>query len=218
MAHRVRFPETIRINDQDGNNITPGFDLKFLVIFCNPSLAAIVNPVNVSNILTILMRSSVLLCFLLIASSIYAQSIQKEINDQVWAPFLKAYAQNDVDLFMSVHHRDVLRIPQDENIVMRFKDYHHQMDKVNRYNLEKGNQVKLDLRFTQRLAEGDRAFETGFYAYQHTNAQGQVNIYYGKFHVVLVREDNLWKIWLDADTSAGADEASYKAARALTDF
>ncbi len=164
------------------------------------------------------MRFSVLLYILLTAFSIRSQSIQKEINDQVWTPFLKAYQQNDVNLFMSVHHRDVLRIPQDENKIMRFRVYQDQMEQVKQYNLEKGNQIKLDLRFTQRLAEGDRAFETGYYAYQLTDTQGQVNNFYGKFHVVLVRENHQWKIWLDADTSEDADEASFKAARALTDF
>lgn len=92
------------------------------------------------------------------------------------------------------------------------------MQMVNRYNRERGYTVSLQLRFLQRLADADRAFETGIYEYQRVDSVGKTAKFYGKFHVVLVKENDRWKIWLDADTAEGADEAAFLAARALSEF
>lgn len=148
----------------------------------------------------------------------HAQSAQKEINDQVWTPFLEAYASGDVSQFMSVHAHEVLRIPQDENKIIRFKDYQEHMQEVNNYNQQNGYTVSLQLRFIQRLAQDDRAFEAGIYEYQRVDKAGKVDKFYGKFHVVLIKENNRWKIWLDADTSEGASEQTFRVAKSMADF
>lgn len=52
-----------------------------------------------------------------------AQSAQADINAQVWIPFLEAYQKGDAALFMSVHSAEVLRVPQDDQKILRYEDY-----------------------------------------------------------------------------------------------
>jgi hypothetical protein len=54
--------------------------------------------------------------FLVMCQLAFAQtgSLQKEINDQVWKPFIKSFNDRDDDAFKAVHSKDVIRVMQDD--------------------------------------------------------------------------------------------------------
>ena len=73
-----------------------------------------------------------------------------------------------------------------------------------------------------KLFEGKSvdAYLRGIYKYSYFPKAGEPNIGYGKFHVVLRKENGVWKILTDYDSSEGGKvgEADYKAAHAVDDF
>ena len=47
------------------------------------------------------------------------------------------------------------------------------------------------------------AVEVGIFKYTHTNNEGVAKNYFGRFHVVLRKEEGTWKILVDTDSSEG---------------
>ena len=138
-----------------------------------------------------------------------ADSLQKEINEQVWKPFIKAFDNSDDEAFSAVHSKEVIRVIQDDNRVMGYNEYFQKIpDSI---KAKWGNWKKnIELRFVQRIASKDKAFEVGYYKTSSTNAvTGEKRSGYGKFHVLLRKENGVWKILMDADASEKTDEAIF---------
>jgi ketosteroid isomerase-like protein len=74
----------------------------------------------------------------------------------------------------------------------------------------------IELRFIQRIATDDKAFEVGYYRSTSTNVKtGERRTSIGKFHVLLRKENDTWKILMDADTREGASEEAFNKASPL---
>ncbi|HEY9045166.1 MAG TPA: nuclear transport factor 2 family protein [Ohtaekwangia sp.] len=131
----------------------------------------------------------------------YSQDFQKEINDQVWKPFIKAFDNYDTPSFMSVHSKDLVRSPRDSKTISNYEQYKSQNEQGDARSREKKSQRTIELRFLERIASATQAFEVGIYKTTVINAQGESRSFYGKFHVVLRKENGTWKILVDSDSS-----------------
>lgn len=151
------------------------------------------------------------------AFSVIAQpgNAQKEINEQVWKPFIKSFAQMDTEKFMSVHSKDVIRATQDDNKLMSYDEYAAATRNWDNGAKNSNRRRDIELRFTHRIASADKALEIGYYKTTNYNANGTSRSFYGKFHVTLRKENGQWKITLDTDTSRDVTEAQFNAAAAL---
>ncbi len=137
------------------------------------------------------------------SSAIFAQTVIEEINDQVWKPFIESFNECDTKRFMEVHSKEVVRSPRDAKAVWNWQEYFTQQERGD--NREKTSQSKrnLELRFTERIAGKDAAVEVGVYKTTLINTEGKSRSFYGRFHVVLKKEDGRWKILVDTDSSEG---------------
>jgi ketosteroid isomerase-like protein len=146
--------------------------------------------------------------FLLFCNLAFSQmdSLQKEINEQVWKPFIKAFNNNDDEAFRAVHSKDVIRVIQDNNQIMGYDQYFQKIPdsiKTKWRNWKKN----IELRFLQRIASKGKAFEVGFYKTTSTHAMtGEKRTGFGKFHVLLRKENRVWKILMDADANEKTNE------------
>lgn len=144
-----------------------------------------------------------------------ADSLQKEINQQVWKPFIQAFNNLDTKGFMQVHSKEMSRVIQDGNLIYGYDRYSKEMESGNE-STKKANQKRaLELRFTQRIAVDDKAFEVGYYKFSAIQPDGTSRNGYGKFHVLLRRENGTWKILMDADASEKTDEATFLSAKPM---
>lgn len=138
--------------------------------------------------------------------------ITKEINEQVWMIFIRSFRNGDEEQFKSVHSRDVVRVIQDEGQIFGYDEYFKKIPdslRVKWVNWKKN----IELRFTQRISSDDKAFEVGFYRTTSTNTQtGEQRKSFGRFHVLLRKENGTWKIIVDADTGEGASEENFNKA------
>lgn len=158
--------------------------------------------------------SIVLLCFYLPG---FAQDYQKEINDQVWKPFISTFSNLDAKGFLDVHSKDVVRSSRDARQILSWSEYLEQQDKTNKGMLADGLSMTLDLHFTERVTTPDRAIDVGIYKTTITDKAGKSQSYYGRFHVVLRKENGVWKILVDTDSSEGdtIDAEDFDAAKPM---
>ncbi|HEV8286660.1 MAG TPA: hypothetical protein VGQ09_20265 [Chitinophagaceae bacterium] len=156
-------------------------------------------------------KLSCILVFLFVCNLSFTQtdSLQKEINEQVWKPFIKAFNSSDDKAFSAVHSKDVIRVIQDNNQVMGYDQYFKKIPdsmKAKWANWKKN----IELRFMQRIASKDKAFEVGYYKSTSTNTlTGEKRTGFGKFHVLLRKENGVWKILMDADAYDKTDETVF---------
>lgn len=163
------------------------------------------------------MARVVLIIMMLLNASVYAQDYQKEINDQVWRPFIESFNSFDTNGFMAVHSRDVARSPRDANVLFSWDEYFKQQQAGDKKQKENGHTRQIELRFTERIANPKQAIDVGVYKTTVRNKEGKASSFYGRFHVVLRKEGSEWKILVDTDSSEGntITEEDFMAARPL---
>ena len=157
-----------------------------------------------------------ILCFAFYHNSFpQNNSLQKQINEQVWKPFIKAFNNDDNEGFRKVHSTDLIRVIQDDNRVLGYTEYLQPVAdsiKANWANWKRN----IELRFIQRIASDGKAFETGYYKTTTNNIKtGEIRVSYGKFHVLLRTENGTWKILMDQDAKEDADEKRFQLAEPM---
>ncbi len=163
------------------------------------------------------MRNILTIGLLLLSNFIFSQAnnFQKEINEQVWKPFIKSFNAGDNDAFAAVHSKEIVRVSQDDNHIMGYDEYFKKIpDSVKaKWSDWKHN---IELRFVQRIASPDKAFEVGYYKTTTVNSKtGEKRTGYGKFHVLLRKEKGMWKILMDADANEKTDETVFQSAKSM---
>ena len=135
------------------------------------------------------------------AISAHAQDPKAEINTQVWKPFIEAYNSFNTEKFMSVYSKNVVRIPVDQKMIFDYTEYKKNINRENQFNRNYKIKANLDIRFNTRIHQRDIAYETGILKIQMTDNNGKPATIYSKFQVVLRKENGIWKITFDTDST-----------------
>lgn len=134
----------------------------------------------------------------------FGQDIEKEINEQVWKPFLKASTEFDGDGFMALQSKDLIRISLDRKDIHGYARYEEGIiPGFKRVKSEGKVRRTTEVRFIDRILSNDFAYETGYFKSRTTLANGQLRVSYTKFFFILRKENNAWRILVDSDTSEG---------------
>lgn len=128
-------------------------------------------------------------------------NLQKEINEQVWRPFIKTYNAYDTEGFMAIHTKDVIRISRDGKNIWIGEEYHESMRQNQEQSLKSNLKRDISFTFLERIARPEVAFEVGFYKVSIQREGEEARSFYGKFHVILKKVDGQWKLDIDSDTS-----------------
>jgi len=161
------------------------------------------------------MRPLILFAFIVLAGTVQAQDLQKEINDQVWIPFIRSFGNHDADGFLAVHSRDVIRSSRDGKEIIGWETYLENQRAYSRQSKASGRSHSIELRFIERIAADGRAIETGIYKTSSVDKEGKARAGFGKFLVVLRKEAGIWKILVDTDASEGVGEKEFLAAKEM---
>jgi hypothetical protein len=135
----------------------------------------------------------------------------KEINEQVWKPFITHFISGNKEGFRAVHSKQVTRVEIDGNKVLDYEKYFPPIN-LNVTSVKKNSNRLFELRFDKRISNGSRAWETGYYKGTVVQEGKEPRSYYGRFFVVLEKEDGAWKILVDADTGKEANEENFSKA------
>jgi hypothetical protein len=152
-------------------------------------------------------------CFLCLCCIAQSDSLKwvTEINEQVWKPFVTHFISGNKEGFRNVHSKHITRVEIDRGVVMDHDKYFPPTD-PNAKQPPKNYQRQFELRFDKRISNGTRAWESGYYKGMVIQEGKAPRSYYGRFFVVLQKEDNVWKILVDADTGKDANEANFNMA------
>jgi hypothetical protein len=123
-----------------------------------------------------------------------------KINTEVWNNFEKAFLTNDVALLESLHAENILRIPADKKVIVPGKEYFESQEKSFDWIKVNDYQIKMELRFTERICSEKYASERGIFRFRIDDGE-ETRIIYGEFHVILQNINRSWKIILDYDSS-----------------
>jgi len=135
----------------------------------------------------------------------------KEINQQVWKPFVTHFISGNNEGFSSVHSKRITRVEIDGNRLLDHDKYFPATD-ANAKPVKKNVSRLFELRFDKRISNGTRAWETGYYKGTVMQEGKEPRSYYGRFFVVLEKENGTWKILVDADTGKEANEENFSKA------
>jgi ketosteroid isomerase-like protein len=158
------------------------------------------------------MKLPLLLAILLAPILAFTQNTnQKTINEQVWKPLIRNFNAGNTDGFMGVHSKDLVRVPRDAKSLSDFGQYKKQIESSGK------SKRTIELRFIERIATDTKASEVGIYKTTMVTPQGITKTFYGKFLVILRKENGTWKILVDTDSSEGGtvNEEAFLAAQPI---
>ncbi|MDF1864226.1 MAG: DUF4440 domain-containing protein [Saprospiraceae bacterium] len=146
---------------------------------------------------------SIFFSLLLTPFFVYSQvdSIQLQINQDVWYPFMESYASFNDKEFMSIHTDDIIRISRDGQRIQVGEEYAKSMAENAKWNKERKRTRTIEFSFLERFSSGGMAFEVGYYKVISMEPEKEPKNYYGIFQVVLKNIDGKWKLLVDSDTS-----------------
>jgi len=146
------------------------------------------------------------LCLVLITTTdirVAAQDIQSQIDRDVWIPLLTASNVFDAEVFLSVQSRDMIRVSLDSKEVYGFARYQSDIRDGFKRAKERGIVRKSEVRFLERNASEELAYETGYFRSEVRLPSGEQRVRYSRFEFVLRREGGKWRILIDKDTADG---------------
>jgi ketosteroid isomerase-like protein len=146
-----------------------------------------------------------------------AQDVRLQIEKDVWIPFLAASDAFDADGFLAAQSKDLVRVSLDAKQVYGLARYQTEIHEGFARARARGIVRRSDVRFLERMASGDLAYETGYFRSEVRSPDGSVRVRYSRFEFVLRNESGRWKILLDKDTTDGGTitEEAYQAASPL---
>ncbi|TYP69916.1 nuclear transport factor 2 family protein [Aquimarina intermedia] len=164
--------------------------------------------------------SLVLLLLIGFTNQINAQNLNnlKQINE-VWDRFYQAFDSLDHRLMAEIHSKKLIRISGGKRII----DYDTY---INNYKTTFENAKNdsltntISLRFFERINNDSIASERGIYKLVRIKSNSTKQTYYGKFHVLLKKEGDIWKIFMDYDSNEANSigQKDYLKAFGLYDF
>lgn len=128
---------------------------------------------------------------------------QQEIDRDVWRLFEQSYGALNADAFLTAHAPEAIRIVRDSKAIDAGEKYHAKIRKNMATEKERGSRRTIELRFTERFADGNLAFDSGYYKVVAWYSDDESYTFYGQFDVILRKTDGRWKIIVDTDSSHG---------------
>lgn len=144
----------------------------------------------------------------------------KELDRDIWLPFIKAYGEGNPDGYIALHSKSFVRPMGDVKRIDTYDEWNRGTRNMFKSFAERGIKGSIQFRFLERFANVEAASERGIYEFTSINAKGETRKAYGKFHVISRKEDGKWKILVDYDSTEGRsiNEESFKAAHAQDDY
>ncbi len=169
-----------------------------------------------------MLKKTIVIIIILIAfiNKGYSQELKKlqEIN-KVWVKFSEAFDALDYQLFAKINSTKLIRIGGGKRITDY--DSYIKNTKLNFEEAKKYNSTQsIYFRFIERVSNDSIASERGIFKYVVNKNQSNEKTSYGKFHVILIKENSDWKIFMDYDSNYGTptNEENYNKAVDMNEF
>lgn len=147
------------------------------------------------------------------------EALLRQVNNDIWHAFTSAYAARDAAAFLAVHAKDLIRAGGPTKQAHTFDEYAADISRWFTDLTENGDNIGIELRFTERIASESIASERGVYRIVQTRSDGGERLFYGRFHTFARKVEGRWRIAADYDSDEGGtvDDAAFAAGTQLDD-
>lgn len=146
------------------------------------------------------------------ATPAQVQALQ-QVNRDIWEPFARGVGQFDEAAWSGVRSRDFVLVQQGKPHFLDHDFYFEDSAKVMRELRQAGTRLALELRFEERMTDGEHSSERGLVRTTMTEAGKPPRTFYSRFHAISRVEDNRWRVLTEYRTPAGPDaEKAWSAA------
>lgn len=143
----------------------------------------------------------------------------RSLNDGLWRPFVRAYADRDADAFLALASPDLVKAGGPGRQVQTFAGYAADTRAFFADLTSRGSRATIEFRFTERLVGADAASERGVFRIEATRADGDSRVFYGRFHTFSRRLDGRWRFVTDydSDEAGSVDQSAFELAVPVDD-
>lgn len=131
----------------------------------------------------------------------YAQqkkdSLVKEVNEDVWVPFLKGINEDIDDLYINVHAIDFYWVAAgNTGRVMNFKEYELDSKMVMQRRRDQGIRSNVEVRFLERNIKADFATEKCIFKFTSKAKDKEPETSFGIAQIFSRKDNGRWKMYL----------------------
>jgi ketosteroid isomerase-like protein len=146
-------------------------------------------------------------------------ALLRELNDDIWHEFRRAYAACDGAAYLALHTPDLIRAGGPAKEVLGRAAYEAQALPWMAEVAGRGDELAIDFRFLERLVGDELASERGVYQLTVRPAGKEQRTLYGKFHTFARKDGGRWRIAVDYDSNENGTVTAetYAAASAIDD-
>ena len=140
----------------------------------------------------------------------------KQINSDIWLPFLQGVNQDDAELYNSVHSKDFYWVAGGTKTrIMNFKEYVEDARKVMSDRKQKSITTTLHVRFLERNINEEFASEKCVIQYVATEAGKPATALYSIIHVFSKKENGVWRKYVQYVNSDKISSDTFESALPL---
>jgi ketosteroid isomerase-like protein len=141
----------------------------------------------------------------------------QDINNDIWLPFRHAYATGDVESYLALHAPEFVWIDVHDGIIEGLDDYAARI-RQSFAGLPAGISLRLDFRFTERIANAHQACERGISRMSGDGPRGPLPVRYTRFHTTARHAGGGWRLTMDYQDRDHPSDAHFHAAHPIDDL
>ena len=141
-----------------------------------------------------------------------SKEITQHIVKDVWTPFMESYRELDVEKFKSIHAENVTRVSISMNKIEDRSTYFKSLDRFF-LNIKKMKR-QMDIKFSilSSATSENKVYQTGYFCFSSRGSDTEAfqPRGYGFFNVILIKENGVWKITMDADKQLNISQDKFR--------
>ncbi len=143
-----------------------------------------------------------------------------ELNRDIWHPFARTYAAKDLAGFLAIYATDLIRAGGPGKSVHGYDEYSAKMADWFTRLAGDGAEVRIEFRFTERLAGNGLASERGIFKIDARRPLAGQRVFFGRFHAFARKAGDRWQIVADydSDESGSLTQDLFQAATHVDDL
>jgi ketosteroid isomerase-like protein len=138
----------------------------------------------------------------------------RELDREVWTPFVEGVANYDDAGYLATRSRDFVMVDGRGGNFLDYDYYAEDSAQAMRQLREAGVTMTADVRFESRRSDGEYASEQGILRIARTDADGKQVTGLTRFHAISRKEDGRWRVltehrWPDRSLDAAAFDKAH---------
>lgn len=124
-----------------------------------------------------------------------------ELNRDIWHPFARTYAAQDLAGYLAIYATDLIRAGGPGKSVHGYDEYSARMADWFTHLNNDGAEIRIEFRFTERLAADGLASERGIFKIDASSPTATQRVIFGRFHTFARKAGDRWQIVADYDSA-----------------